>query len=442
MYRNKVIELTDVTTYAYAEYDDGSFGFWAAGKAGWFELRDPAPAYKHMFASMNEATAMFYTIADKTTRAYKSHRTMSAKAVASYATVVFKDYLHHGKSFARRIDVEDVRDGFHEHRQFLISSMLDVQDQESWEQAPMYRYFKSNFPDDFKRIIARKASEVSGKAKNEKKIRNATNSDPSENSVKNENRQAKEIIPDIRSKGKPRKRKPPGKTPQTPVKQLIDVDKTLDVETSADEDGDARKGKKIVSRKRKSILQPKSSKYSKKGTGKRNSTIDDSDDGLKGEEASFEIEVASPRRTSPLAQAMIQPPIEKAKRKNPKPIPQNKGLPSPESLGSSPIEPSIPSHGIFSLAGESTNPLHPRTMNAIPQPQPPKERWKCSFDHCTFTIPNESSEQGKTDIQNHFETHTDQAPGMIDLVLQEARPYLPVDNLVRRLQMFAGRGQA
>lgn len=38
-YRDKTIELSNVMTYAFAEYDDGTHGFWAAGLAGWFEYR-------------------------------------------------------------------------------------------------------------------------------------------------------------------------------------------------------------------------------------------------------------------------------------------------------------------------------------------------------------------------------------------------------------------
>ena len=90
-YRSRTVELDDIITYAFAEYHDGTYGFWAAGKAGWFELKDPAPAYKDTFAGMNEAASMFYMLADKLRRAYKTNARLSTKALDRYANAIFRD---------------------------------------------------------------------------------------------------------------------------------------------------------------------------------------------------------------------------------------------------------------------------------------------------------------------------------------------------------------
>lgn len=43
-------------------------------------------------------------------------------------------------------DVDDVREAFHEHREFLITSMLEDQEGLNWDQSPMLNYFTLTFP--------------------------------------------------------------------------------------------------------------------------------------------------------------------------------------------------------------------------------------------------------------------------------------------------------
>lgn len=90
---SKTVELDNITNYAFAEYDDGTYGFWAAGKAGWYELKDPATAYKQAFNGMNEAASMFYMLADKVRRSYKTNWKLSAKGLDRYASTIFKDVM-------------------------------------------------------------------------------------------------------------------------------------------------------------------------------------------------------------------------------------------------------------------------------------------------------------------------------------------------------------
>lgn len=86
-----MIELDHVTTYAFAEYDDGTCGFWAAGKAGWFEIQSPHASYKATYDKMNEAASIFYMLADKMRRAHKMYPKLSNKALNKYAGSVFQD---------------------------------------------------------------------------------------------------------------------------------------------------------------------------------------------------------------------------------------------------------------------------------------------------------------------------------------------------------------
>jgi len=58
-----VLSVTDVTRFAYGQYDDGEVAFWAAGQAGWFKIR-PGRAYKEVYQGMLEAVGALYFAAD------------------------------------------------------------------------------------------------------------------------------------------------------------------------------------------------------------------------------------------------------------------------------------------------------------------------------------------------------------------------------------------
>ena len=77
-YRNRPIIIENVATYSFSVFEDGTFGFWAAGKAGWFEIKSMAKGYRKIFQDMKEATGMFYHLADK----YRNCRTTMSKQSA------------------------------------------------------------------------------------------------------------------------------------------------------------------------------------------------------------------------------------------------------------------------------------------------------------------------------------------------------------------------
>lgn len=49
--------------FAYGQYDSGEIAFWAAGKAGWFEIR-PSRQYRDIYEDMVEAIEFLYFVAD------------------------------------------------------------------------------------------------------------------------------------------------------------------------------------------------------------------------------------------------------------------------------------------------------------------------------------------------------------------------------------------
>lgn len=58
------IEVSNVTRFAYAlDESNGEIIIWAAGEAGWFEVR-PARSYKEIFGDMQVSIKLLYFAAD------------------------------------------------------------------------------------------------------------------------------------------------------------------------------------------------------------------------------------------------------------------------------------------------------------------------------------------------------------------------------------------
>ncbi|CAF9943401.1 MAG: hypothetical protein ALECFALPRED_000294 [Alectoria fallacina] len=390
-YREKSIELRNVTTYAFAEYEDGSYGFWAAGKAGWFEIQSPAASFEQTYSLMNEAASMFYMLADKLRRAIKKRPKLNAKELDKYTRVLYKEYLALGKSL-RLSDVDDVREAFHEHRGFLITSMLECQEGLDWAQTPMLNYYESKFPDEYCKIEAR----VFGTS-------NATKGVWSENRDSSRKRKSQSPHPEGPKDKKMRKGKAAvqmePQLPETPPsKQNLDA-----VSSDEEEDGVPN----VLTRKRKSILQPSGGKTARKAAGRRKSllAVDRSNEGSYGEKENDEdsqLCEGSPITTIRTAEELelsTNPPRERSPGDNggPKYLPR-------KYLELRVVEYDLPST----------------------KPQGPGDLWTCIFEGCLYRVHEASKAEGKARIMEHFETHATHAQQKINLALNESRPYLPV----------------
>ena len=99
-YTSRTILLSNVTVYSFAEYHDGSYGFWAGGQAGWFELEETLPEYDSILVEMNVAASMLYYIADKARRSRKTEFTHSE--YDKHIRRLFKDVGNYLQSILQR----------------------------------------------------------------------------------------------------------------------------------------------------------------------------------------------------------------------------------------------------------------------------------------------------------------------------------------------------
>lgn len=179
--------------------------------------------------------------------------------------------------------------------------------------------------------------------------------------------------------------------------------KQVSVLVSSDEDGLPN----VLTRKRKSILQPSGGKTARKAAGRRKSflAVDNLIEGSHEEEGNDEdsqFSEGSPIRTIRTAEdleLLTNPPGEGSPddANGPKYLPR-------KYLELRVVEYDLPST----------------------EPQGPGNLWTCTFEGCFYRVHEASKPDGGARIVEHFKSHATRAQEKIDLALNESRPYLPV----------------
>lgn len=164
-------------------------------------------------------------------------------------------------------------------------------------------------------------------------------------------------------------------------------------------------------RKRKSILQPTGSKYSRKAAGRRRSIpfIDQTAAENKGDPVGVDD-------NSALQEVSQFPPVKH----------QDIVHLSSHTRANHPLSTSNPAayHSYFPGKYHGIKVI----KYDIPsnRPQGPGDLWTCTFKACGHRVHEGSTANGIERIKAHFEAHTQQAQEKVDLAYKESRPYLPV----------------
>ncbi|KAK8154488.1 hypothetical protein IWX90DRAFT_391220 [Phyllosticta citrichinensis] len=159
--RDTVIEVRNVTRFAYGQYADGEVAIWAAGDAGWFKLH-PSRSYKSIFKGMVAAINLLYHIGDLY---QKGEQDGNAKAIFQR---VAKDMPKVYQS------AKEVQETIYEHRDFLLLSMLNAENGPPWMYTDIYLHLKAKFPDSHADMVRKKA----GKKRIERKQKTQPASQP------------------------------------------------------------------------------------------------------------------------------------------------------------------------------------------------------------------------------------------------------------------------
>ena len=189
--------------------------------------------------------------------------------------------------------------------------------------------------------------------------------------------------------------------PRTPIKGTAE---TVDIPSTSDDDTVDIAGPQGTSRKRKSILQPKGSKYSKKATGRRQSIRPTNANVTDDQEDQTMEEIAPLALTAPRNTTTSKPPPKKH---------------------SSALDDYASHHEYLPRVYTETKIIEYKIPSA--EPQGPGDLWTCSFESCRHRVHAGSTADGQARINEHLKNHVDSVQAKIELALEESRPYLPVE---------------
>ena len=222
----------------------------------------------------------------------------------------------------------------------------------------------------------------------------------------------REAVPQKKRRGRPPKDSQ-NPQPRTPTSNRDDSRDRMNIDFEGgvlEVDDDIDDGRVPNQRKRKSILQPSGSKYSKKakkGAGRRRSRLipenpypsdnEDEQQEQRGDDSPITI-IANGEQLREIANQRT------TRRK------ASQSPPPPDFLPRKFIELKV-----FDIDVQDT------------RPQGPGDLWTCPFEGCFSRVHDGLSELGKKRINDHLKSHQHSAHDRIHLALNESRPYLPVE---------------
>nr|POF14065.1 hypothetical protein CFP56_03089 [Quercus suber] len=469
-HRNKThhIEITNVTRNAFGEYDDGSFGLWAAGQTGWYDIKG-AGEYNAMMDFMRDDIRTFYFVADAYREARMMGKGKKARQLPPFtAQELFAEYAH--KVIGNAAAVKEATEQIYGHCDFLLSCMVAGKENTAWSQNPLYRHLARKFPEVlttvkqriFETLVLRKAQSITGgsSASDEKMSAHgqpvhdtevisigSTSStlSPTESSRtrKVRNRSPAETLTgasaipaSLRSTRRGISARESSAKQETESAELTTPIRTHDEKTedeeSLDNDSDSAPP---VARKGQSALRPKSNKSFKSNTRQSRGEHDDDED---DDNTVFEpVSSATAAKRKP-----NEPPnsLRSRKRKyNRADVDEGIDMPSSpvssDDISGSESEktpPSAPSDA--SLASEALR------LNHHPDPVQ-EDTWVCALDGCMHKVYSASKPESQQLIKEHYKLHIYDNDERVKLVKRLQAPSLPIQHLIEKVRLQAAVGE-
>lgn len=442
------IVLEDVFTYSYGQYGDGSTAIWAAGKSGWFVVK-PGRRYKTVYNEMVEAVNLLYFIADAYRTPRKQGQGRNATVLPDYtAQEIFDKYAAEELGSS---DPGDGREKIHEHKDFLISSMLAGKEGLVWSKYPLYRHLYAKYRDIFAEKHRRMVpiETVSSKAARSRQGRqpsvdsaSTTNTlqrrrgrlpkGPVEVISLDETSEASSVVKQARlekAESRPQTatigKRPARRTRQSSVATSSqDVRQEEHAMTPTGED-DTDEETKLRARKNKSSLRPRASKASKSAVRRAGKGLapNEEDD---QEPDPMTSPTAAGKRRYPEASSHQRP----FKRRNSRPH-EDEGIDIPTSPSTD-----APSPGSDSARLGETTDLALRGLAHIPDSLQ-EDTWICALDGCTHKVFAASHPDSQRLIREHYALHAYDDDERVRMVKKLQAPSLPAGHLMERVKQQA-----
>ncbi|KAM0722358.1 hypothetical protein Q7P37_001799 [Cladosporium fusiforme] len=430
--RAPLIEISDVRTFSYGQFEDGNIGLWAGGKAGWYALK-PARGYRSIWNEMVQSVDIFYWIVD----AYREERRGSDRKNAQllpeytveelfdkYAEEVIED--SHGRDEAAQV--------LYEHKDFLLASMLAGKEGIAWAKNPLYTHLSQRFPEEHAVIKSR----LTGRAVPARYARQASVNSEASNLKRKRARPGREASEGITSTRE-------NSTTDVATQQQLASRRSrrnqrdsADTDTPEPEYSTPQRSDELHRRsmKGRSALRPKASKASK-GASKGGKApvpnfVDDDDD---EDDPAISPTAAKRRHSNHSAQ------IRSHNRSRKDDLDEGIDIPSsPEQEESTPSD-THPGAVDKDSSDEDEEDAEPGTDLALRlkhEPDPIQEdTWVCALDGCTHKVYQASLVDSQRLIREHYALHAYDDDERVQLVKKLQHPSLPVGHLMERVRLQA-----
>ncbi|KAK4963309.1 hypothetical protein LTR10_000937 [Elasticomyces elasticus] len=437
--RTASIEILEVRSFAYGQFDDGTIGLWASGRAGWFRLK-PARAYREIYNGMIEGIGMLYFVADAYREERKSGKGKKATILPPYtAAELFEKY---GTEVMKASpSVHTAAETMYQHVDFLFASMLAGKEGIDWTSNPLYLHLKVKCSEQHAAVKQRIAGPTQKPAptKRQPSIESASTNISLKRKrgrpPKSQDPESISVASSSTTSNTRASRRPgtafPAQLPKAPqqhtrrIRQRTSettseepsVDATPLPEISDSEDGQLA----IHAGKGKSVLRLKPSRGAKGKKGGKAPVIED-------EESEDEV-VSSPTAA---AQRVVP---QHGKGGRYKRAEVDEGIDMPDSPPTSEPEATL---GAPDDDGD-VDPLTAADPARLEHDVDPvqEDTWRCALDGCTHKVYLASMPESQRLIREHYALHAYDDDERVRLVKKLQAPSLPVDRLMEKVRLQA-----
>jgi hypothetical protein len=448
--RSPALELTDVKTFSYGAYEDGSIAIWSSGKSGWYLIGRPSATYQHTYDEMVEAVKVLFFIADAYTP--KSGRKSKSQSTPPEYTAqqVFEKYA--SEAMSEHASATDAAETMYKHRDFLFASMIAGKEGLAWGRNPIYLHLKKRFPQEWDRVTQGLARTLPIQPNTDKEVATQHGRQPSVDSTST-------------SSSLKRKR---GRPPKDRSAEVITIDSSsaassVGIEpTKIDEDNSQLSGRSIRGRQRQhaSVTSQPATSRNEASTMVQESQPDSDDDSVrpvskgksglrlkpnkpsKGPPRSSNIPIAKVEEDEE-STSLARSPAPRAKRKRrDQPISQpsqtsevDEGISMPTSPSSTSDQADSQLREEDAVDGAAQTELAIR-LNHAPDPVQ-EDTWICALAGCTHKVYAASRPESQKLIRQHYALHACDDDERVQLVKNLQAPSMPVGHLIERVKMQA-----
>lgn len=392
------LQITNVRTFSYGQYEEGTLALWAAGNAGWFELK-PSRRYKEIWADMLEAVEVLYFLTD-------AHRELKKKQISMLTVqTLLERYAEDPKHGCNNI--QGAEDVIRKHRAFLLAEMVKETEGIAWSKTQIFKRVK----------------QVVKEMKKDEDVTMLDETTVYKTTILPETSTSEPQTPDTQ----PAQLRPAGqgKSSLRPISAKLALKAEGRRQSTVDSTDvtmtDMGEVESIA------VTAPASISVSAEQRAQKRRAAAE----RRAERVTKRQKLDEETQKEPVIEIPYEQQTDAGAAEIPLPLKTKPSMPAPRVR---PRPQKKPVHQVHII--EEALPSFLATGD--------DGVWRCSFDGCSHTVygVTEDNEESKLLIKEHYKKHAIESQAKLDLIYKEERPYLPVGNLVKRIRELAAAKQA